>query len=155
MRNFGTTLTVFFVGNDDESSSLVDMVETESKDYAHIRGRFFMYQHEFHGLRSVDDVKACLNQYDILRYPDHGPSYTGYFLPEDFKDGFRLASLSGDLWEAFSTYKRSLGLSSWGMHYFVSTVYILLVDMIPSYGVDEVCSEMIHECIDGSALKRS
>ena len=146
----GITMTVLFVANDQECINLLERIE--DPEYAHIRGRFFTQRFYFHGLTSKEQVKYCLLQYDTLRYPVQGPTYTEYFLPEAVKRGWRLASLSREIWRVFYGYKKNLNIDSWGMQYFTSTINTLLIDFLPQHGVEEFDDEMVHECIRISGL---
>jgi hypothetical protein len=144
-------LTVLFIGNDPECWPLVEEVENDR--YAHIHGRFFTQGVEFLGLSSMRQVNDCLKQYDELRYPTQkDPTYTAFFLPEEFKKGWRLASLSSDLWHVFHCYQLQYHLKSWGMQYFTATINTLLSDFLPRYGVDRFDEDMVHECIRLSGL---
>lgn len=68
-----------------------------------IMGRFMVHQHEFHGVRDIEDVVICLNGYDEdSEHPaGSGWSFTKYFYPALFTSGWRLAHSSEDLLEAF------------------------------------------------------
>jgi len=138
-------LTVIFIANDPEVWQLVELIE-EPK-YAHIHGRFFMQGLSFKGLTSAADVKVCLNQYDTLRYPKDGLTYTEYFLPKAIETNWKLSSLSNDMWRVFREYQKQYKLESWGMKYFTVSVNTLLSDMLPEYGIDNFDDEMMHECI--------
>jgi hypothetical protein len=76
-----------------------------------IIGRFMVHRLEFHGLRSVKDVEVCLTGYDeASEYPaNSGWSFTQYYFPAAFFNGWRLASLADDLWEAFRQTKEEFG----------------------------------------------
>lgn len=146
----GVDLMIVFVGNDQESSKLIETIG--NPQYAHIHGRFFTQGHVFKGLASSEEVKHCLKQYDQLRFPKRGPTYTGYFLPKAVKKGWKLASLAGDLWRVFREYKSNYHIDSLGMQYFTTTINTLLIDFLPAYGTENVDDEMLHECIRISGL---
>ncbi|MEX0606565.1 MAG: ATP-binding protein [Halofilum sp. (in: g-proteobacteria)] len=143
-------LVVFFVGNDQECSELLETIE--SPRYAHIRGRFFMHRVLFRGLRSRRDVEACLAEYDRLRYPAEGPTYTEYFLPAAYAYGWRLTALASDLWRAFRAHQRAYSIDSWGMQYFTATANTLLTDFLPRLGVEEFDDALAREGIALSGL---
>jgi len=144
------SLTVIFVGNDPECWRLIEQIETSQ--YAHIHGRFFTQGLSIQGLTSKAQVQSCLNQYDKLHYPENGPAYTEYFLPEAAKNGWRLSSLSSDIWRVFSSYKKDYQVESWGMKYFTATINTLLSDFLPHHGVEQFDDDMVHECIRISGL---
>lgn len=148
---FDITLTVIFVGNDPECWNLIKIINTPN--YSHIRGRFFTQGTMLEGLKSSKDVKDCLSQYDRMRFPPSGPTYTEYFLPKEYKKGWRLSNLASDLWRVFHGYQKEYQIKSWGMQYFVATVNTLLTDFLPRIGVTEdIDDEIIHECIRVSSL---
>ena len=143
-------LMVVFIGNDSECNELIELVDSEH--YAHIYGRFFTQQTSYYGLRNEKEVKYCLQQYDKLRFPINGPTYTGYFLPREVKKGWKYASLSKDIWRIFRKYQKTTKIKSWGMQYFISTINTLLIDFLPRYGVKAFEDDMIDECINLSGL---
>lgn len=147
---FDIDLTVVFFGNDQECQNLIKVIKTPA--FAHIHGRFFTQHLPFNGLTSEKQVNHCLHQYDGLRFPPDGPTYTEYFLPDEYKRGWRLASLSRLLWSVFRDYQKTYHIRSWGMQYFAATVNILLVDFLPRLEVLECDEETIHECIRLSGL---
>jgi hypothetical protein len=150
LRLLDILLTVFFVGNAQESSDLIE--EIEQPHNAHIYGRFFTQRSSFLGLTNKRAVKSCLSQYDRLKYPDDGPTYTEHFLPEAVRGGWKFASLAGDLWSEFRGYQRAYHIESWGMQYFTVTVNTLLADFLPARGIDNFGEEMVRECIAISGL---
>lgn len=143
-------LTTAFIGNDPECRGLIEKLESD--EFAHIYGRFFGHWIAFTGLVSEQQVASCLRQYDTLRYPDDGPSYTGFFLPQAVKEGWRFESLAPDLWRIFSEYRSAARITSWGMQSFTSTINTLLSDVLPHCGVENHSDEHIHECIRISGL---
>ena len=147
-------LCVIFVGNISESQSLLQSVM--SPNYELIRGRFFIQSYLFYGLKSHSDVLACLEEFDKKNYfTTDQHSITQYFLSEGHSAGWRLTSISNEIWQVFyENYKTRLNLESWGMHYFISTIKTLLIDYLPRYGVDDTNAvlEMIDESIKVSGL---
>lgn len=71
-----------------------------------IIGRFFVHRFQFHGLRSLDDVKDCLTCYDdpdLTEYPlNSGWSYSRYYFPAAYANGWRLEHQADVLWETFN-----------------------------------------------------
>lgn len=153
LLRLGIRLAVLFIANHEECERLLEVLEGPA--FAHVHGRFFTHRASYRGLNSRQEVQACLQQYDELRYPAGGPTYTGYFLPEAVADGWRLASLAGDLWRAFSGYKKAYHLDAWGMQYFTVTVNTLLADFLHPAGVEQFDEGMVDECIRISGLVTS
>ena len=144
-------LMVIFVANDPECDDLIK--EIQEPIHAHIYGRFFTLGTSFKGLTSEKAVKSCLEEYDTLRYPlKSGPTYTEYFLPNEFRQGWRLASYSRLIWSAYRQYKIDFKLHSWGMQYFIATINTLLTDFLPHNGVDKISEEMVSEAIKVSGM---
>lgn len=150
LRLIDINLMVIFVGNDQESNSLLEQVETSH--YAHVRGRFFTQSLKYRGLASKEQVKDCLRQYDALRYPDDGHTYTAFFLPQAAENGWQLASLSADLWRIFHEYQSAYHIESWGMQYFTAAINTLLTDFLAHHGIEAFDDDMVHECIRMSGL---
>src|SRR5690606_35619134 len=89
-------LMTVFIGNHPQCMELIELTKLDTS--AHIRGRFFTQYYRFKGLASRKELEICLAQYDSLKYPDDGPTYTEYFLPDAYQKGFRFISLSSGLW---------------------------------------------------------
>ena len=143
-------LTTVFIGSYPDCRGLLETLE--NPHYTHIYGRFFRQHIKFKGLRSEGDVRDCLQQYDILRYPAQGPTYAEYFLPDTMADGWALADMAKDLWSAFVAHTQGLGIQYWGMQYFISTVNTLLCDVLPRCGHRNYEPEHIHECLHISGI---
>jgi len=144
-------LMTIFIGNTYDCDHLLDHINQQEN--AHLYGRFFTRHFDFHGLESVNDVKACLQQCDTLRFPaENGPTYTAFFLPDAAKLGWKLASLASQLWRIFQEYQKTYKIPSWGMQYFYGTVKTLLVDFLPKLDVNDVDDRIIHECFRVSGL---
>jgi hypothetical protein len=148
---FDITLTVIFIGNDPGCWHLINIINNEA--HAPIRGRFFTQGTAFNGLKSSKDVRQCLSQYDQVRFPQGGPTYTEFFLSNQYKSGWRLSNLADDLWRVFHGYQKEYQIKSWGMQYFIATVNTLLTDFLPRLDITEdIDDEVIHECIRVSSL---
>lgn len=150
LRLFGVQLNVIFAGNDQESQDLLAIIEQPR--YAHIRGRFFSQAVEFRGLQSRREVEFCLAQYDTLRHPADGPTYTACFLPKAVAKGWRLESVGADLWRIFREYQVHHKIPGWGMQYFLAAVNTLLADYLAAEGVAHIDDTMLRACIEESGL---
>ena len=144
-------LVVVFTGNDTQCDKLINRIKTTKRELIH--KRFFTQELAFKGLRSVEDVQACLEQYDTLRFPlNTGPTYTEAMLPKDFAAGFRLKNLATTIWNVFREYQLKLKLDAWAMKYFTTSITTLLVDYLPEDGVEHFCEETVEACIEVSGL---
>lgn len=153
LRERDIQLSVLFTGNDQECEGLLEAIE--APEYAHVHGRFFTHRMRFRGLTSRQEVQQCLEQYDRLRYPEGGPTYTEYFLPKAFERGWRLESIGSDLWRLFHEQQKAYRIDSWGMQYFTVTVNLLLADYLAQKGVESLSDELIRACIQASGIVRS
>jgi hypothetical protein len=151
LRERGVTILIYFIGNLAESSKILAMIKAPEYDY--LRGRFFTQQYNFNGLHTLGQIKACLSQYDTARYPEHnGPTYTEYFLPNDYARGWRLESAAKLIWEVYQSYKSNANSKTWGMKYFVGTINPLLTDYLPKFGVARLNTNMVKRCFNVSGL---
>jgi hypothetical protein len=96
--------------------------------------RFMLYEHPFRGIREKVDFQTSLGFYDIATYPpDSDWSYTRFFLPQAYANGFRLASIGDVLWDAFNESYAGLNLLSKmeiPMKYYTSTIELLFQDNV-------------------------
>lgn len=151
-----TNLFVLFVANIGESDALLDTI-ADSK-HEQIRGRFFINHYYYHGLRSREDLEACLRQYDEMKYAAKDPSITELFLPTQYAEGWRLHAQAGLIWSVYrEQFQIPLQLESWGMQYFTGAIKTLLVDYLPAYGVNDAAEveAMIRNSIQASGLEQS
>ena len=67
----------------------------------HLVGRFMTGSHEFHGLQSIDDLKRIMLSLDSgSEFPiGSGCSYTAFFVPKAFKNGWRLGDHCQQVWK--------------------------------------------------------
>lgn len=72
---------------------------------AHASARFMLYEHQFHGIRSVEELRAVLLGYDEdSEWPaGSGISYTAGIAPRSFDAGLRLSHYAELLWSALFT----------------------------------------------------
>lgn len=95
----------------------------------HVVGRFFMDHHTFTGLRGVSDIAHALDQYDRQLKFD-GKTFTEYFAPRAYQDGWRFASHANDFANAIAAIRERNRLRYDGdlaMKIFELAVYRLLV----------------------------
>ena len=89
-------------------------------------------EYELHGLRSVTEIEHCLKAYDNDCFPIGSDwSYTRFFLPQAYLNGFRLAAYARDLWHVFVDADRTSGADSSTevpMLYFARTIEHALIE---------------------------
>lgn len=103
-------------------------------------GRFMVQEHHFHGVRDVKDLQICLVSYDsLLKYPLGSEwTYTRYFFPEAYKNGYRLANDAELIFDCFERFNKELNLTGKldiPMQYIILAINICLKD----YGADKAC----------------
>lgn len=150
LRDNKVTLYTYFFGSTEEGLTLVE--KSTAKNRAHIRGRFFKSLYYLQGIENKDDLRKCLKQYDKTRYPADGPTYTEYFLPEDYGKGWRLENLTDLIWSYYNAVKLRHNFKSWAMEDFVGTINPLLTDYFPKYGVNKFNRNMFDRCVEVSGM---
>jgi hypothetical protein len=126
-----------------------------------IIGRFMTNEHEFFGLRSVDEVEHCLMCYDeVTEYPEKsGCSYTRYFFPDAFENGKRLKHSAKEVFNLFKTIRKEHGLSSKmeiPMEYFKFTVEnALKINGVHGNGEEWLTTNHWREAINNSGYVES
>lgn len=123
-------LVVFFIANKDQFKPLSEKLL--QKDNTYLRERFFNNLYEFHGLRNVDEVRACLDAYDnYMMDSERRVSATKHYCTVLYYSGWRLSHIADLYWNIYcEQYKIPLNHSSWGMNLFIRTTNILLMDYL-------------------------
>lgn len=103
-----------------------------------IVGRFMAQDMPFPALTSVDSVRSCLTGYDNAKFPDEdGQPFGAYYVPQAYANGWRLSSLSEDMWDAFAKVWRNSNRVAGpevGMFYLNSAICALLNRLVNSDG---------------------
>jgi hypothetical protein len=128
LDQLNVSLVVLLVGQDE---LLHQYSAFTLANKAQIIGRFMVHQLAFRGLRTAEEIAVCLNGYDEdSEYPrKSGWSFTRYFYPAAFSDGWRLAHHANDLWQAFLIIREEQGIPGdmeIPMQYFCRTVEYVL-----------------------------
>lgn len=147
----GVTLLPILVGQ-KELLAQKDNFEVVGKEA--IVNRFMLYQHAFRGIREKEDFVTCLGYYDSSVYPANTDwTYTRFFFPKAYANGFRVANFGDELWAAFNESYDGFGFHSRmeiPMKYFTKTVEILMMDYSdrdqPGFSLSkDLCKEIIKE----------
>ncbi len=130
LDRLGITLVVILVGQ-EELIHQYSSFQLAGKDQ--IIGRFMLHKFKFKGLTNLKDLSECLKSYDEdTDFPEgSGWSYTRYFFPSAYENGWRLANESAQLWQAFTQINDKYGIPGRfeiPMQYFCRTVENLLVE---------------------------
>lgn len=118
--------------------------------------RFLSEPIPFSGCTSIEDLREILNAYDLtLKYPqDYDYSYTRFFLPLAYDNGFRLASNADAIWSKLNAAAKGLPGDSIPMEHLSRTVEFLLV-----YGTGsdsqtfKLTAKAINEAVEASNLR--
>lgn len=156
LEDIGINCCIVFVVNKNKFKPLAKKLLLDSNKY--LRDRFFNTIYHFHGLRSEKEVRDCLAQYD--RDTDsHGntiiPITQAYF-ESGYNDGWRMVNAAHLMWTVFcEDYKTRLQLEAWGMHYFIRSVNVLLMDYLPNHDYRDMkkLEAMIIESIKSTNLE--
>ncbi|EST55776.1 ATPase AAA [Brevibacillus panacihumi W25] len=111
LDRIGITLTVILVGQEElefQRSAFLASKKTQ------IVGRFMVKQHKFSGIESVEELRVCLTGYDEdCEYPmGSGWSFTRYFFPEAFAEGYKLSQCTDDLIELYEEKRKNAGIKT-------------------------------------------
>jgi hypothetical protein len=97
----GIRVLVFLIG---QPSLLNQKNAFRQSQQTQIVGRFMTHEVQFRGLLSADDVATCLAGYDEACYPERSDwTYTRFFYPQAWSEGFRLVTQASTVWDAFLT----------------------------------------------------
>lgn len=100
LEKHGIVVIVFMVGQPDLLNQKDSLRRTQ---HMQIVGRFLTHLTPFRGLLSVDDVATCLASYDVSCYPERSDwTYTRFFFPRAYAEGFRLEHCAPIVWNAFA-----------------------------------------------------
>lgn len=118
--------------------------------------RFLSEPIPFSGCTSIEDLREILDAYDLtLRYPeDCDHTYTRFFLPLAYDNGFRLASNADAIWRKLRAAAKGLPGDSIPMEHLSRTVEFLLVYGMASDGRNfKLTSKAIDDAVAASNLR--
>jgi hypothetical protein len=86
-----------------------------------------VHEYKFHGIRKIEQMIECLACYDkdSIYPPGSSWSFTRYFMPDAYEDGFLLEKCAEELFNTFADLRQENGLLSSfeiPMQYFTLTV---------------------------------
>lgn len=151
-------LTVILVGQKElinQKSAFIAMKR------AQIIGRFMVHEYPFKGVCTVDDITTCLVGYDDeSSYPEGSDcSFTQFFFPKLYAEGFRLATYADLFYETFQEMRRKAnipGKFEIPMQYLTTTVEFILTQYgFDGTNVDALTKEEINNAIEFSGYINS
>ncbi|MEG6520870.1 ATP-binding protein [Desulfotomaculum sp. 1211_IL3151] len=109
LDNNGISMTVVLVGQDEllhQRSVFMTLKKVQ------IVGRFMVHTFKFEGVKKVSDLMTCMAGYDeYSEYPETSNcSFTRYFFPDLFENGFRLQLYAHELFEVFKELRQENGI---------------------------------------------
>jgi hypothetical protein len=101
----GISMTVILVGQEELVHQRSAFIQAKK---AQIIGRFMVHEYKFKGIKDVDDMAACLAGYDhVSEYPENsGWSFTRFYFPEGFDQGYRLENCAKELFHIFTDLRK-------------------------------------------------
>jgi hypothetical protein len=146
-------LTVILVGQKELLNRKSTFKNSNKKQ---IIGRFMVHEHEFQAITTIEDVHACLVGYDEETEfpPGSNFSFTRYFFPKAYEEGFRLANYTNDLFQAFINVRQAARVSGnmeIPMQYLTKTIeYVLITYGVQGHDVDRLSQNIFEESIQYS-----
>jgi hypothetical protein len=127
-------LTLILVGN---KALLNKKSVFHMSNFKNIIKKFMLHEHEFHSVETIEDIHACLVGYDEeTAFPvGSNCSFTRYFFPKAYDEGFRLSNYTQELYQAFINVRQAANVSGKieiPMQYLTKTVEHILI----TYGVE-------------------
>jgi hypothetical protein len=127
-------LTTLLVGTIDILNKKMYFIQNKQQQ---LIGRFMVFEYHFHGVKTPQDLQVCLASYDfMLKYPYGSEwTYTRYFFPECYEQGYRISDDAEILLECFDKISRSLNPNNRleiPMQYVIASINICL----KTYGAD-------------------
>lgn len=126
-----------------------------NKSY-HLIARFLSEPIPFNGCSTNEDLHAILHAYDEEKhYPeDSGISFTEFFVPIAFENGFKLSDYSNQIWKELKKATAELESRAIPMQHLTSTVAYLLLAARSLDGKDfKLKLTAINEAVERSTLK--
>lgn len=119
-------------------------------------GRFMVNEHQFRGVRNIEDLRICLQCYDnTTEYPqESGWSYTRYYFPEAFALGHRLGDFTEEIFDLFHTIRKEAKITGpldIPMQYLITTIEYAFLE----YGADGLNEKWLTKALWEEAIYES
>lgn len=102
LKENGISMTAILVGQEELKHVRSGFIAAKM---GQIVGRFMVHEYKFSGVKTREELLTCLNGYDSLsEYPTNsGWSFTRYYFPDAYDQGFRLENCIDDLFQQLKT----------------------------------------------------
>ncbi|MEQ7049907.1 ATP-binding protein [Paenibacillaceae sp. P-4] len=110
LKESGINMTAILVGQDELKHIRSSFINAKMSQ---IVGRFMVHEYCFSGIKSKEELKVCLEGYDNLsEFPENsGWSFTRYYFPESYEQGFRLFNCTDELYGTYEALRKEKGIS--------------------------------------------
>lgn len=137
----GISLTVFLFGQKELEDQRSVFLATGKQQ---IIGRFMVQQFQFSGIKTLEDLKECLISYDEHSEHPAGTdvSFTHYYFPHVFMQGFRLADYAETLFHLFENIRKEAGLRG-KMEIPMQYLTLSVEYVLKNFGYDNECLSSI------------
>ena len=164
LEDYGVRTVCVFFAQPELRAKKVTCAQAYRTD---IIGRFMLKIEAFAGITSSLELRSVMEAYDDPRefeYPKNsGWSFTRFFLPKAYADGWRLASCAGECWEQFQALalerenaRGKLRPLNVGMQWIASTITRVLIHFSDFDNANvKVSGEMWRACIVESGFLES
>jgi hypothetical protein len=153
LDRYGIYTTVILVGQEELEYQRSTFLLAKK---AQIIGRFMLHICKFEGVKNANDIRTCLIGYDDQAKHPAGTdwTFTRYFFPDLYEEGFRLQNYSEELFEIFKEIRREHGIKNAleiPMAYLIRTIEYCL----EHFGIDGEDSKIISRANWKEAINRS
>ncbi|MNW37248.1 hypothetical protein D3C74_142870 [compost metagenome] len=110
LKECGISMTAILVGQEELKHVRSAFIHAKQ---GQIVGRFMVHEYKFSGIKTKEELRICLNGYDSLsEYPEQsGWSYTRYYFPDAYDQGFRLQQCSDELYSTIENERKVKGIT--------------------------------------------
>lgn len=152
LRAHRVTLTVISFAMPSIERKIIQFLQNDDR---HIIGRFLSDVRPMHGITSMTQLTYVLGLYDeTLTQRVSGICYTNNILPKAYSGGFRLSSLSENIWLEMSRAATGKYVNNLPMEHVTQVVSYLFVILSQEDGFDlKVPSDLISEAVHESNFK--
>lgn len=107
----GYHMLIILIGQEELLHQRTAFIQAKKQQ---IIGRFMVQDYKFSGIRNIDELTICLESYDnSSEFPEGSNfSYTRFYFPIGFNNGFRISEQSNMIFNLFLTLREEVGVHS-------------------------------------------